>query len=59
MKDRLSIAKFERFQVMIMGNHERSNKCRICEHGLAFGPTFADDECHKCAIERKENGKDE
>ncbi len=43
------------FQAEIMGDRERAKKCRICGHGLAYGPASADVNCHKCAIELREN----
>jgi hypothetical protein len=56
--ERLSITKFERFQVEVMGNYNRARKCRICPNGYDHGPAYRDDECHKCAIEREENISD-
>lgn len=44
-----------KFQAEIMGDRTRAKKCRICEHGLAYGPATADENCQKCAIELKEN----
>lgn len=53
--ERLPIKEFSQFQAEIMGDRKAIKKCTICAHGLTYGPAKADENCHKCGIERREN----
>jgi hypothetical protein len=52
---KISSGEMISFQAEIMGDRERAKKCRRCDHGLAYGPSIADENCHECAIELKKN----